>query len=336
MTSKILLLFFLLISISGISQDLIIKKDSTKILCNILQVDSLIIHYQTYKDGKSNFDVIDRKDVLKFYLANVEKLTDPKQIKVIGEKSKTVKSEKVEKEKKGHSLDFGFVGGIAKPTGAFSNVSVNNLLDGNAQLGSILGISAIYRFIPVLGFKVVFHQQKNDYNNEIEFRESAYKYQDIRYASEPWRQNSFLFGTNLSIPIFGSKRYFIELNGLTGFSFVKSYGLDIRFRQQEWNNSFIVNSIHEPSKDFSNVFNFGLGFKFKITENFSICPEADYWMSKFQTNVKVIQNIEETGANPITYSNSLKQLRTNKIRTFNFKIGLFYTFSKKENTKISQ
>ena len=61
------ILFLILISFYGFSQDLIVKKDSSKIFCKITKEDSVTIYYKSIRDKQGLEQTIKKSDVLKYF-----------------------------------------------------------------------------------------------------------------------------------------------------------------------------------------------------------------------------------------------------------------------------
>lgn len=59
--------FFMLVSVLSYSQDLIIKRDSTKIFCEVLKEDSTTIYFKGKKDDKVVEQSISKSEVLQYY-----------------------------------------------------------------------------------------------------------------------------------------------------------------------------------------------------------------------------------------------------------------------------
>jgi hypothetical protein len=67
MKKLILFIFLILVSITGFSQDLIVKRDSSKIFCKITKEDSLAIYYKSIRDKTGLEQKINRSDVLNYF-----------------------------------------------------------------------------------------------------------------------------------------------------------------------------------------------------------------------------------------------------------------------------
>ncbi|MGZ3867375.1 MAG: hypothetical protein ACXVC2_12735, partial [Bacteroidia bacterium] len=152
-----LIIFFTSISLSGFSQDLIIKKDSSKIYCKITAVDSLTIHYKL--PTISNECAIAQANVLTFYKKGP--IIDPRKTKT---GTDTVYADNIfnaKKRKRGiYKSHFEFINNIPSVTDSFYSV--------------YRGPSAVFK--TVLTYDLAFYNKPYYANrkNQVEMYDSPY------------------------------------------------------------------------------------------------------------------------------------------------------------------
>ena len=145
----VLFLWVFLSTLVSYSQDLIIKKDSSKIYCQITQEDSLVLYYQVIKNNLKIDAVIEKSDVLKYYKA---KSSNPTKIqhKANGYSEKNIR------------FHFTLLAGQANPLRDFGSKDLTNDSAGMANKGVLVELSAVLKLSEFFGIKVNYFNRTHN------------------------------------------------------------------------------------------------------------------------------------------------------------------------------
>jgi len=174
----------LFISLLSFSQDLIIKKDSTRILCNITGEDSLTIYYSQRKNNSLLNSKISKELVLKYYSSS----------------SKSIIKKRVNKKDSilyeiNSRLHINFLAGGAIPFGIFAKKNLSDTNSGFANKGITSNISATLRFYRFFGLTAMYMYQKNNLDANITTQSLQAKYGvGFESSSTPWLVKGFMGG----------------------------------------------------------------------------------------------------------------------------------------------
>jgi hypothetical protein len=301
---------FLFVSLLSFSQDLIIKKDSTRILCNITGEDSLTLYYSQRKNNTLFNSKISKELVLKYYSSS-SKLIIKKRVS----KKDSVLYEITSR------LHINFIVGSAIPFGIFAKKNLNDTNSGFAKKGITFNLSATLRFYRFFGISTMYMYQKNNLDADVIAQGWQAKYGGgFESSSTPWLIKGFMGGVFFTYPIKPIKNLYLEMNELVGKPNFTSAGSSIT--QSTSSFSFIEGtaSVH------SFAFITSAGLRYKLTDYLCATLAVDFLFAKPNfTNVQ----IEETLAYGYGfYSASTLINFPQKIETCNVKAGLTLIFGR--------
>lgn len=216
----LVILFFLIFSSKSKAQDLITRKDGSKIYCKISKVDSSGIYYLV--PGELQQLMIGSVDVESYYIlqslptstTTVEKgssVATPSPIPAIsGQKTYTVvhKSLMPSKlpSKKPNGYDpviINLSGGLAMPIRDFGNNNIDVSTAGLAKLGYLLDGTVFLKFTKYIGISGTFHYQSNQINSVAINNAYTFNNPGVLFTtkSKPWKNYGFFGGLFFNIPI---------------------------------------------------------------------------------------------------------------------------------------
>jgi hypothetical protein len=291
----------LLISLLSYSQDMIVKRDSTKIFCKITKEDSTHIYYSQYKNNKVSMGTISKTEVQNFYISkSIAGAISPK------------KKDTNNIEKKIRFLFSGFIAS-ANPVGYFSKKNINDTTSGFAQRGLAINVSVTIKLLSYFGINLGYFYQTNNFNDKIIAQNLQSQYGGVfTSTSTPYIINGFLGGLYFTIPIKKIENLYVDINILAGAPNFTSPTISIT---QSPSNISITQSSADVSAFAMKI---GLGFRYKITKYLSLGVGLDYF---FARPYFIGVNVASTGSN----SNSFEANMTQDIKTFNLHGGFIFT-----------
>jgi hypothetical protein len=316
MLKKFTFIFLFIITNTFIfSQDLIIKKDSTKIYCRITGVDSTTIRYILRKNRSEENYSLNKANVLNYYIA--KPLDSPK----VGSVTRGPRPER---------FFFGIYGGIANPVGVFAAKNGKDTLSGFAMKGAAVHASFMLKLREIFGVTVMYVYQQNN----IDIKEML-KYYQATYGGTfsgtgtPWKAQGFMYGFYFGGPLKSVQDLSCDVNFLVG---TPSFEMSKYTITQKVSGNTETVSLGNA---YSNPFTFmtTMGLRYRVADKISVSLSVDYFMAKptFTTLATITTSPNSTQIGVDTYAQYVK--------TYNIKLGLNYTLRgfeiKKHNEKKS-
>jgi len=319
MKNQCFTLFFLFLSNLLFSQDLIIKKDSTKIRCRITSIDSLVINYSIIKEKSTTKTFILREDVLNYYLSRTLTTKQEKEL---------TKKDSLYPEK-WTRFHFGMSYGKSIPLGFFSKKDAEVDSSGFAVSGFSFYLNAVYKLTPHVGISVSYYFQKNKFDSD-ELASSMNKSNSTSYFTASsigqWSSRGMLGGFYITYPISKKSKIFFESSLLFGNPQYTSPFVKIEYKTNSTYSYFTQES--KITNGFTYVYEIGLrkkiGNNLFLGLNFNLKRSAP----KF-TNVIVNFRKESYGPGFSAYSAFSETIEfKQRMLTLDARVGIIYQINK--------
>lgn len=310
----------LLIITPCFSQDLIIKKDETKIHCKIIAEDSVSILYYSNKDALRKPVTIGKSEVQKYVYASRE-IDIAKQNK----KMDSLNSEKYT------LLHFNVFIGTSSPSGDFANTSINKKEAGFAKLGFTIQALVTLKLSKFIGINAMYLRQQYRYNEDEVLTPLNKKYPayNFDFSASKWKAGGLFGGVYLTLPSSTFKNLYYEANILFGKPRYTCPSLSLRASLSENGQTKTQEDIRHEKKQTAFTCFFNVNFRYKVAPNVYVLFGADYTSAKVKfENVALEYSYWDTmGLNfHYSYTDEFQQ----KIRAFNLKAGLVLTVKNKK------
>lgn len=303
------MIVLMFLSIKTFSQDLIVKKDSSKIFCTIVSADDFQIDYKVLKDGSYLMQTIQSKDVIRYYFESEEKVVEFFK-----------KAKKLNDLEKRELVIFRLNGGLSQPVFSFGNRDKLDLNSGYGKLGFNIGLTSTFLVSKIIGFDLVFSRMENEIYNDAANSLSNVTSFETKGA---YRNNYLAFGLCTQFYLFNSKKVLLNINAHFGLNNSKSNqliytSLDNFYNQTQFNV--------KEGKSNAMAHDFGFGIAYKVTDGISIQFTSTYFVSDVFFNRYAERSIiNETGSTSFGRS-TIYELSEFKILNLNF--GLVYSIIK--------
>lgn len=311
MRLKITLFMIVLIlcSIKTFSQDLIIKKDSSKISCVIISADDFQIDYKVLKDGRFSFQTIQSKDVLSYYFGNEDKISE-----VSGGRKKRNKSDRKE------IAIFRLNGGLSQPIFDFGSKDIYNINSGYSMQGINFGLGATFMVSKNIGLDLSFVHTRNKIHED-----AAYSLPEVLTfeTKNPYRNNYLAFGLYTQFHLLSSQKLVLNFNAHLGVN--NSRTSKLKYTSPYSSFGLIENDVREGKK-YSMAYDFGLGIAYKITRTLSVQLNSTYFASDVFYKRDALTSVSnEVGSTSIVRTVVYELV---EFKLLNVNIGVAYTINK--------
>lgn len=291
---------------SSFSQDLIVKKDSSIIKCQIIQIDSFKIHFIFHVDNKFGF--INRSEVLTYYM------------------SKSLKSDsiRIKRNNKFVSLDLGTLVGISFANFDTYNIGAGRLYIGESKNSMNFSFDLTLHFHKYFGLKATYFFQKNDFIGIDNSSLPKYLNQNknvIDFKDEvtliPWKIRGSMLGIVFMYPLI--ENFVVGTSAKIGFPLFTSpsYNYTFSYKMKNNSNNFNYNYFLSASQERKMAFSTSIIIKYTPIDRVNFNFEALYFYSnpEFYTRGEIDKPSYINGNEVRFYS---------EVRNFNFTIGISY------------
>lgn len=189
MLNKFRLFFFVVFCVCfayGFSQDLIIKKDGTKIYCKIVDEDSVSIYF--VRTTQKNKSVIDRNEVETYFASKP---------------SKKIKSASEGAPVKNEVFLLGLSAGFANPLGDLGSKGANDTMAGYANSGFLIHLQGIVKLSPFFGIGANYrlHSFSLDHNALGDLYRAQFPGVAFTTSGTNWRVAGFYGNLYFNFPV---------------------------------------------------------------------------------------------------------------------------------------
>lgn len=317
MRKLLFFIFFVIFHISTFSQDLIIKLDSSKILCNILRVDDFIIQYKISNEKGVFTNFIDRKEVLRYYLSDNKIIAEKGIVKYKKGKDKGKEFSKI-------LINAGF--GLSIPVNDFASHSSMSALSGHARDGISASSGFAIMFNQFIGLDISYTFFRNSFNESSMAQRQFFFNENSSFSDiQPWRVHALSLGAYVSIPILFKQKLSLDITPSINISNVTSIGFVYLFRDGYYNNVYRYNVL--PSSAYAVGFGLKGGLRYKISKSISVSAISSFYGSEADFKNEFFTygfpNILREGL--WIYDNRIGGKQ--KINVINHFLGLTYSFN---------
>lgn len=308
---------FVFIKLSAFSQDLIIKKDSTKILCDILRADDFIIQYKV-SDEKGVFtNFIDRAEVLRYYLSDNKFISETGIVKYRNARNRNKDFSRI-------LINAGF--GVSIPINDYASHSSLSALSGHAKDGISASSGLTVMFNRFIGLDISYTFFRNNFNEYSMAQRLFFFNEDFTTSdSQPWRVHFLSLGSFLSIPILFKQKLTFDITPSVNISNVSSIGFLYSLRDNYYNNAYKTYVM--TSSAYAVGFSLKLGLRYKLSKSISVSAISSYYATEVDfKNLGFFYGYSTANIEGLWINNN-KIGGKQKINVINNFLGLTYSFN---------
>ena len=291
---------FFVLTLTGFSQDLIVKKDGVKIYCEIRSVDSLSIVY--IKAGLKQIYQINRTEVDNYFMYN------PKG-KNLNKDTSANSNPNPYNEKVIVGLNYGFANAISD----FGSKDLENKNAGLANNGKAVSLNLVVKVSKNIGFKAIYLRQSNAFDADIVEKYFTSRYPGVNFdvTTENWLVKGFFAGIHFTTSFKTERRLFFNFDIIGGLP--KCYLPKLTIKGFNQNGS--VSESFGSSEKSAPAFMPTMGFRYYASNKFIINFDLSYLYTKVTFS-------------DVSYSNTLGTRGlskvTQKISTLNALFGISF------------